>query len=370
MIDLTLPKNIQLSAAEKTFRDIFNYSSDLIYIQDLSGTFIDVNQTVLDKYGYRKEEIIGKTPDFLGAPGKNDIQQVAMLIKLAWDEDVPKKFEWWGKRKDGTEFLKEVVIRRGRYFDKEVIIANGRDITERKEAEERIIQRNKELKKVNSALDAFVYSASHDLKAPLSSMKGLLDLMKRDDPANAPEYISRMETSIDKLNQFVYDLVDYSRNAKMDLKILPVKINEKVKLLINELKYSEEAEGIMFDLQLNAPAQILSDSFRLRIILSNLISNSIRYHDKQKNKKYIIIRTAVEKGNLILEVIDNGIGIAEEHHEKIFEIFYRANEKNRNGSGLGLFMVKEAVELMKGKIKVSSTENTGTKMTVSIPING
>jgi signal transduction histidine kinase len=245
-----------------------------------------------------------------------------------------------------------------------VIIATARDISARKEAEDQLRKSNNELKKVNAALDAFVYSASHDIKAPL-----LLELIKHDDPEKAGEYISRMELSIEKLNKFICDLVDYSRNSKMDVQIKKIKINEKVRHLINELQYAEEGESIIFDLQLNTPSVIFSDNFRLEVIIRNLISNSIRYHDKKKNKQYILVRTAVKNNMLILEVIDNGIGIGPEHQEKVFEMFFRANELNKNGSGLGLFMVKEAVELLKGILKIDSVIGEGTKMKVEIPLN-
>ncbi|MGK7390671.1 MAG: sensor histidine kinase [Candidatus Cyclobacteriaceae bacterium M2_1C_046] len=363
-----IPNETTLTAAERTFRDIFNYSSDLIYIHDENGVFIDVNQTVLDKYGYPKEEIIGKTPGIFGVPGKNDIPAVMQMIKIAWEEDIPQRFEWWSLKKDGEEFLKEIVIRKGRYFDRDVLIATGRDITDRQRAEMQLKKQNQELKQLNTALDAFVYSASHDLKAPLSSMKGLLDLMKKDDPARIKEYISKLKESVNRLNQFVSDLIDYSRNAKTGVEFQKIKINDSIKQIVNQLKYAEEAENIVFDLQTNAPKEIKSDPFRIRTILSNLISNSIRYHDNQKKNKYIIIRSSVEKNHLILEVIDNGIGIASEHQDKIFKMFYRSKEKDISGSGLGLFMVKEAVDLLEGTIAINSTPGNGTKIKVSLPL--
>lgn len=365
---MDIPNETSLTAAERTFRDIFNYSTDLIYIHDENGVFIDVNQTVLDKYGYSKEELLGKTPGVFAAPGKNDIASVMEMIKIAWKENIPQRFEWWSIKKNGTEFFKEIVIRKGRYFNRDVLIATGRDITERQKAEEQLQKQNQELKQLNSALDAFVYSASHDLKAPLSSMKGLLDLMKKDDPARIAEYITKMMESVNKLNQFVSDLIDYSRNAKTEVEIQDIKINEKIRQAVNQLKYAEEAENIVFDLQINAPKEIKSDAFRISTILTNLISNAIRYHDDEKRNKYIIIRSSVEKNNLVLEVIDNGIGIAQEHQDKLFNMFYRTNEKDISGSGLGLFMVKDAVDLLGGTIAINSSPGNGTKIKIALPL--
>ena len=357
-----------MTAAEKTFREIFDYSSDLIYIQDFNGVFLNVNKAVLDSYGYSKREIIGRTPEFLSKPGKNNSEKINLKIQSVARDGEPQRFEWWGLKKNGEEFLKEVVLRKGHYFDREVIIATARDITKRKKSEERLKKKNQELKKMNAALDAFVYTASHDLKAPLSSLKGLLDLMKRDDPKNAGEYINQMEKSINKLNQFIVDLVDYSRNAKTDVQITKININDKVRQLVDELKYSEHAGPIEFDLQLNAPNAIYTDNLRVEVILSNLISNSICYHDSKKLRQFVIIKSAVKGENLLLEVIDNGIGIAPEHQDKIFDMFFRATDTNKSGSGIGLFMVKEAVELLEGTIRVESRLDEGTAVKVTLPI--
>ncbi|NBC16892.1 MAG: PAS domain S-box protein, partial [Bacteroidetes bacterium] len=125
----------QLRRSEETFRDLFNVVSDLIYVQNLEGRFLDVNLAVLDAYGYTKSELIGQTPEMLGVPGKNDLDAVWAQFEQA-AEGIPQTFEWWALRKDGGTFLKEVVLDKGTYFGQDVVIAVGRDITERKAAEE------------------------------------------------------------------------------------------------------------------------------------------------------------------------------------------------------------------------------------------
>jgi len=136
---------------EMNFFGLFNTVKQAIYIQNPDSTFIDVNQGALDMYGYDKEAFIGKTPEFLSAPGKNDFQQVARIVDLAFHGQ-PQKFEFWGKRKDGTIFPKDVWTVRGKYFGKDVLISLANDITERLEAEEEIRRMAQMLESAPSAI--------------------------------------------------------------------------------------------------------------------------------------------------------------------------------------------------------------------------
>ncbi|MBI2279788.1 MAG: PAS domain S-box protein [Bacteroidetes bacterium] len=131
--DITEKKNAEeaLLLSEQSYKDLFNLSPNLLYIQDKNGVFIDVNQTVLEKYGVAKKDVIGKTPDIFNAPGKNEHIDVEKIYKNAW-KGKTQKFEWWAIDKNNTEFLKEVVLKKHKYKNEEVLIANGRDITHKK----------------------------------------------------------------------------------------------------------------------------------------------------------------------------------------------------------------------------------------------
>jgi len=136
---------------ERNYFGLFNTVKQAVYIQAPDSTFIDVNQGALEMYGYEKEEFIGKTPEFLSAPGKNDFQQVARIVDLAFHGQ-PQKFEFWGKRKDGTIFPKDVWTVRGKYFGKDVLISLANDISERLQAEEEIRRMAQMLESAPSAI--------------------------------------------------------------------------------------------------------------------------------------------------------------------------------------------------------------------------
>jgi len=116
---------------EKSYRDLFNTVSEAIYILDENGIFIDINKGAVEMYGYERKELIGNTPEFVSAPGKNDLEQLWIVLDKAFKGET-QKFEFWGKRKNGEIFPKDVILNKGFYLGKEVIIATARDISDRK----------------------------------------------------------------------------------------------------------------------------------------------------------------------------------------------------------------------------------------------
>lgn len=224
---------------------------------------------------------------------------------------------------------------------------------------------NENLTLVNHELDRFVYSASHDLRSPITSLKGLLEITQlEDDPSQIKNYLHLMHQSLAKQDQFINDIIDYSKNKRAQVIMEPVSLHELFDEAIAQLMHFENANRIIFTKQLLVD-EIQSDSLRLKIIIFNLISNAIKYADSSKQEMFISIKTYLTDGFSSIEVADNGIGINDEYKDNIFEMYFGTN-KNK-GSGLGLYIVKEAVENIKGNISVSSKSNIGSKFTVTIP---
>lgn len=356
----------QLREDDLTFKDLFDNSSDLIYIHDENGVFIDVNQAVVDKYGYSKDEVIGQTPLLFSAPDMNDLEDVLHKTQQVWEGGKPQMIEWWSMKRNKEIFLKELILRKGKYFGRDVIIATGRDITERKEVENKLLQKNEELKKLNEALDAFVYSASHDLKAPLLSIRGLINLMAVDDTTDRKYYLERISMAVEKLTSFVSDLVEYSRNTRTEVKSEKIDFAQLVEEVFHNFEFLPEHENVRKIIDIDPIEDFHSDRYRLYIILNNLISNGIRYGDRKKADPFLRVSVKKEGNEAIITVEDNGIGIAKGHLNKIFDMFYRATDA-QTGSGLGLYIVKETLLKLKGKINYSSTLNEGTSFEITIP---
>ncbi len=225
--------------------------------------------------------------------------------------------------------------------------------------------KNENLILVNHELDRFVYSASHDLRSPITSLKGLIEITQlEDDVDQIKDYLSLMYQSLTKQDQFISDIIDYSKNKRKLIIVEPVSLQDLFNEAISQLMHIENANRITFRQELLID-EIQSDGLRLRIIISNLISNAIKYADNSKQEMFISIKTYIQEGFNKIEVADNGIGINDEFKDYIFEMYYGTN-KNK-GSGLGLYIVKEAVENIKGNISVFSESNIGSKFIVTIP---
>lgn len=226
---------------------------------------------------------------------------------------------------------------------------------------------NTQLIKTNSELDRFVYSLSHDISAPLKSIKGLVNLSRLDSMDNKNSiYLAKIDASIERLETFIAEVLDYSRTNRTVLKKEKIHLESFLKEIINDFRYLENFETINFDLILNNQS-VSSDKFLLKVIFSNLISNAIKYQNKSENHKpFIKISAHRREGFLIVNIEDNGEGIAKEYKGKVFEMFYRASNSS-TGSGLGLYITKEAVEKLGGRIEINSEIGVGSTFAISIP---
>lgn len=228
---------------------------------------------------------------------------------------------------------------------------------------------NEELAKTNKELDRFVYTASHDLKAPLNSVSGLLNLIKlTDDPKEVKSLFQMIEKSIGSLKKFIGDVTDYSRNLRTDVVRENINLAQLVDDIRGSLEFDEKAKKIDWKVQVAKEFTIKSDPYRLRIVMNNLLSNAIKYSDLSKPNPQVEISAASSSNKVAITIADNGIGIASEKLPNLFRMFYRATEKE-TGSGLGLYIAKESVEKLKGKIELQSIFGNGTTFKVELPSN-
>ncbi|MEO1050013.1 MAG: HAMP domain-containing sensor histidine kinase [Bacteroidota bacterium] len=228
-------------------------------------------------------------------------------------------------------------------------------------------KQNGELTRLNDELDRFLYSAAHDLRSPIASMQGLINIAKQDinDP-NHEHYFAMMHNSVSRLETFIKDIVDYTKNHKQTLDIEKVNVKSIFDVVLRDYQFMKGTELIDITYEETASVAFYSDSGRINIVLSNLVSNAIRYSDPDKHNPYVRIKTDITPEKAILSISDNGIGIKEEYQEKIFKMFFRATESS-HGSGLGLFIVLQTLKVLGDNIKVQSSENVGTEFVIEIP---
>ncbi|HNQ12852.1 MAG TPA: PAS domain-containing sensor histidine kinase, partial [Bacteroidia bacterium] len=358
---------ILISENEKKYRNIIQSSNDLIQSVDISGKFEFVNTSWLNTLEYTAEEIhqlnifdiVDESDHDLCSALFRDIsngiklERITTILKTKSGKKITVEGNSVPMYKDG------VVIGAQTFF---------RDVSDRVAAEEELVRKMNDLKKSNNELDKFVYSVSHDLRAPLSSMLGIIDLAKDDTTEEImQEHLHMLQNNINKLDGFITDILDYSRNARSDIKRSEFNLRELVEEISQNLKYMGGSNRkVDIRIQSNGLDTIVSDRSRMSIIFNNLISNAIRYQNTKIENPFVDIELNLSDTETGIIVRDNGIGISSELQDKIFDMFFRVSE-NSVGSGLGLYIVKEAITKLSGEIYIESEPGIGSAFKIKIP---
>jgi signal transduction histidine kinase len=239
-------------------------------------------------------------------------------------------------------------------------------MSEISEQSAQLTEQNLELKKVNEELDKFIYSAAHDLKSPLTSLDGLIRLAEREiDSAEHAEYFDRMHDSIQRLYDFIRDITDYARNKRQSLNVEDIDIVTMIENIVESLRHLPNGERINLEI-LNTTEHLFSDRTRLEIVLKNIIANAFHYMDSAKHYSFLKIKIE-QRDDVHIVITDNGIGIRRESLPLIFDMFYRAVESSK-GTGIGLYLVKEAMKSLGGHITVKSIISQWTRFEIVLPV--
>lgn len=359
-------KNIE---HETLLNSINENLSEGIYRSTLDEGFIYINPAFALLFGFNRiTEAYTVHPNDLYCDNK----QREKLLKILERDGYFKNQEVLFRRKDGSTFwglLNSHITRSktGKTFYDGTII----DISTKKESEELLMSKNADLQKINSELDRFVYSASHDLRAPLTSILGLVHIANTENPPpNIATYLEMIKQSIHKLDMFVQDIINYSKNSRLKIASQAIDIEHLVRQSFSNLQFMKGADRIVKTVEVSKTSEqvvgFFSDPTRLTIILNNTISNAIKYHNPFVEKPFVKVLATINEEGVELEIKDNGKGIPAESIDRIFDMFYRASEDS-NGSGLGLYIVKETVEKLRGDIKLESVFGEGTSINISLP---
>ncbi len=220
------------------------------------------------------------------------------------------------------------------------------------------------LKKANQELDNFLYRTSHDLRSPIASVLGLANLARLEirEPKSL-EYIAMIEDRVKKLDLVISDILDLSRSTKAEPKVERIDFNKLVEDILSDIRFSKKSESISFRFKPNPLYVFFADYGQMKIVLSNLIYNAVKYHRPNEPNPYVSIEFRKDQDQVDISIADNGEGIEEEHQEKIFEMFYRAST-NSDGTGLGLYLVKEVLDKVNGTITLKSKPGKGSVFTI------
>ncbi len=381
-----LQKNLEVALVERdSFIEKTN-SVKLFYesILDHSPAKIAVIRPDLI-FSYVNELMIYREPVMANAMGKS-IMELAALHPIEADrlnkltsfinEAIENKkliqFEESRNVKEDEEDKELVILRSILPYYKvdntlEYIIITGVDITNLKNIEKSVLKKNEELKKINTELDNFVYSVSHDLRSPLLSIKGILELILKTNllDEKITHYLNLAKTSTVRLDGTIQEILEYSKNARYELELEVFDVQEMVQQIYDDLKFTDNM-AVNFEMDMQGSPIIYSDKKRTNTLLKNLIGNSVKYKRNNIDNSFVKFSINTTHDNIQMLVVDNGMGISELSIGKVFDMFYRGT-KLSGGTGLGLYICKEIVNKLHGEISVKSQLNIGTTFEINIP---
>jgi PAS domain S-box-containing protein len=272
------------------------------------------------------------------------------------------------QKKDGKNFwgmlTSRLIKRKGEHCYEGLII----DLTDQITSERQLEEQTKQLEKLTLELDRFIYSASHDIRAPISTMMGIINLMKLEErDENTIRYVHMLERSIDRLDKYVYSLIGYTKNIKTrieDKLVDPLAFFEKLFTQFRDIHPSYAL--LQHSIECDHRFVFYSDIERMNQIFFNIIKNAFDFKDDSKRNKIVSVKVVTHPEKLVVEIFDNGIGISASHLKNVFEMFYRASSRSK-GSGIGLFSVRETVVKLGGVVTIDSLIGVGTTVKVELP---
>ncbi len=328
---------------------IFEVSSD--------GNIKFVNQKFCSLLGHDSGEVLGTSIfELIESSNAKEVYEGGWLI------DTIRTRELYFKRKKGD--LLPALVSLSPYDENDdrtaTIIGTITDITALKEVEHQLKERNEQM-------DLFLYKATHDLKGPLASVKGILNIAVQScQQPDIEQYMQMALTSTDKLDQALVDLLHVTRLNKADLIIEEVNCNDLVEEILFSLQHMPESRMVQFEVEIQYKEIFYTDKNTLTTILQNLIVNAIKYKREEIYQHVVFVGIKKYGNGIKVEVRDNGEGIRPEIQEKIFNMFYRGNKKSK-GTGLGLYIVKQGVDKLAGELYLKSKPGSGTVFMLYIP---
>ncbi|MDG5767926.1 PAS domain S-box protein [Balneolales bacterium ANBcel1] len=381
-IDITERKLAEeaLRLSEEKYRLLFHNNPLPMLLYDLESLrFLDVNRAAVAKYGYNREEFLKM--DITEIRPSEDLERLMDNVRES-SGDFTHSGEWRHRTKCGKVFPVEIISHSITYRNRPARLALANDITIRKEYEEKLRQLNMELEEQvsertaqleasNRELEAFGYSVSHDLRAPLRHVSGYVDLLKsryNDDLSEkARHYLDMVTRSSQQMGTLIEELLNFSRTGRKELRYAMVDMNTMVRDMIENLKEDMGDRSISWDVS-DLPG-VFGDAGLLKLVWINLLQNAVKYTGRV-DQAVISVGFREEPDKMVYFVRDNGAGFDMKYVHKLFGVFQRLhNQSEFEGTGIGLANVQRIVRKHGGEAWAEGQPDHGATFYFSIPVN-
>ncbi|WP_455220378.1 sensor histidine kinase, partial [Kaarinaea lacus] len=365
-----------LERSKAEFEAIFNAISDAVGYTDLDRNFVLVNPAMETIFGYKKDELVGKKTEIIYANKADFLQQGRLQFDKTSDIK-SASYELRYVRKDGSTFIGET--QGAKVFDHEGntigFIGVIRDVTQRKQVESELLQhrdhleelvtyRTAELSNLNRELEAFSYSVSHDLRAPLRAINGFSTLLCEEYQQQlnneGKDYLNRIIKASVKMERLIDDLLQISRVSRADLNKENIDLSVMAEEILNTLQNEEPERHVNWKVEKGLLAK--GDRTLLHVMLQNLLDNAWKYTAKTPDAEIRFHRCTVNGHSNLYCIEDNGIGFDVKYKDKIFQPFQRLHTDNEfEGTGIGLATVNRVIHRHSGEIWAESTVDGGSR---------
>ncbi len=356
----------ELISREKRFRDMVENSKDSIFITDFDDNIIEANQHACDSLGYTHEELLSLSMPEID-PSVIPEENTLVLDQLS--PGVPVTKEGIHRRKDGTTFPVEIRLSLYESGDRKLVCGLVRDITERKQVEEKLKEAIQTAEDASRSKSEFLANMSHEIRTPMNGVMGMASLML-DTPLNSEqkEYLDTIINSANSLLTVINDILDFSKieAGKMEFEILDFNLRNAIEEALELPAITAYKKGLEFAYHIHheIPSLLKGDPGRLRQILNNLLNNAVKFTEKGE----VVVNLTLENetkthAKIKFAVKDTGIGIPTEHINKLFQSFHQVDAsttRTYGGTGLGLSISKKLAEAMGGEVGVESEEGKGS----------
>lgn len=356
-----LAEELQSSTVSRNYLGrVYKGVVDMLIVLNPDNTVSEVNTAVTRLLNFTEDELRGKHVStlFMRTEAKTLDRINRELQKKGYAFDIERVF----KTKRGKAIPVSLSCSL-LYDDNENvngILYIAKDITKPKRTEQQLREKNEEL-------NTFIYRASHDLKGPLASIIGLVNLAKSEmtDTESVKYYLELIERSSARLDIILNEFLELGRLTQTSMKYTVINFDQIIKEILQSMEYLDSYKNV--DIRINVDHSTVYRSKRplIKAILQNLIDNAIKYKNPASKALVDINVMEVDK-EIVISVYDNGIGMDKNVLENVFKMFYRGSQLSE-GSGLGLYIVNTSVDNLKGRIEVKSKPGAGSRFTIFIP---